>query len=125
LRTPENDLEVSLPTTRDNLVGRIAQVIEANKHLETVLVDFRATLAQMSERVSGGETAVDALRNLNAPVSRRLVTESLEEFESARRQMRVAIMALALSQGSSISDVAKVLGISRQLASRLAAEIDR
>ncbi len=114
-----------MPAYRENLVGRISEVITANEHLQQVLVDFRVVLQHLIERVESGEQGVAALRNLNAPISRRMVTESMEEFESTRRQMRVAVFALCLSEGASISDVAKVLGISRQLASRLAAEVDK
>jgi len=119
-----DDPEVTMPPQLDALVGRIADVHVANEHLQEVLIAFRQTLELLTERIDMGELTVDALRNLDAPISRRTLTESMEEFESARRQMRVAILALSLSQGSSISDVAKVLGISRQLASRLAADIE-
>jgi len=51
------------------------------------------------------------------------MTESMEEFEAARYQLRLAIFALGQEEGSSISEFARALGISRQFASRLANEV--
>jgi len=65
---------------------------------------------------------VTALQDFKGPERRSEVTDALGEFEAARHQVRLAMFALAKEQGSSFSDLARALGISRQLASRLAAE---
>jgi hypothetical protein len=52
------------------------------------------------------------------------VTEAIQEFEAARHQLRLALFSLGKEEGASISEVGRVLGISRQLASRLAGESD-
>ena len=43
-------------------------------------------------------------------------------FEVARHRARVAIFALAIEQGTNLSEMGRALGISRQLSSRLGAE---
>ena len=50
------------------------------------------------------------------------MTEAVEESEAARHQLRLALFAVGKEEGASISEVGRVLGISRQLASRLAGE---
>lgn len=50
------------------------------------------------------------------------MTEAIEDFEAARHQLRLALMVVGSGEGASISDVARVLGISRQLGARLAAQ---
>ena len=54
---------------------------------------------------------------------RQEITHDLETFEEARHTVRVALFAVATEQGTSISDIGRALDISRQLASRLAAEV--
>jgi hypothetical protein len=47
------------------------------------------------------------------------MTAALKDFEAARHRVRLAMFSLAKEQGSSFSDMARALGISRQLGSRL------
>jgi hypothetical protein len=114
-----------MSTKSEILVRRISDVIEADDRLRQVLLDYRRANVNLAKRIGNGDPGVIALTNLNASIRRRTVTESMEEFESARHLLRVALFALCMEEGASISDVGKVLGISRQLASRLAAEVDR
>ena len=58
------------------------------------------------------------------PGWRQELNEALEDFESLRHQVRVTFLTLAQEQGTSISEAGRMLGISRQLASRVAAEAD-
>ena len=67
---------------------------------------------------------MSTLEMLQGPQRRREVTEALEEFETARHRVRLSMFGVAEEQDASISEVARALGISRQLASRLAAEAD-
>lgn len=50
------------------------------------------------------------------------MTSAIEEFEAARHTVRLGLIAVAQEEGSNLSDVARTLGVSRQLTSRLALE---
>jgi len=50
------------------------------------------------------------------------LVERLTRFEEARHRMRVACFRMSLTEGLSIGDLARLWGISRQLASRLVHE---
>lgn len=81
-------------------------------------------MAAIAERLEAGAPGISASKGTGIPSERRQVTESIEEFEAARHQLRLALFALGKEEGASISEVGRVLGISRQLASRIAAEAD-
>jgi hypothetical protein len=82
-------------------------------------------MAAIAARLETGAPAISASKGTGIPSERRQVTEAIEEFEAARHQLRLALFALGKEEGASLSEVGRVLGVSRQLASRLAAEADR
>jgi len=50
------------------------------------------------------------------------MNDLLEEFQHARHKMRIAFMLPSIDDGMSISEIARTLGVSRQLAQRLVHE---
>jgi hypothetical protein len=107
---------------RDNLVHRIAELVECSALLRAQLELYEATMTTIATRLEKGEPGMTAARGTAIPAQRQAVTEAIQEFESARHQLRLALFALGKEEGASISEVGRVLGISRQLASRLAGE---
>ncbi|HYA69096.1 MAG TPA: hypothetical protein VED63_10225 [Acidimicrobiales bacterium] len=111
-----------MPTKRDRLVREIRGLMSASDALSDVLERYKAANATLIDRVKAGESVLEALDGLQVPMRRhRELTETLEEFEAARHRVRRSLIALSTSQGASLSELARKLGISRQLASRLAA----
>jgi hypothetical protein len=106
------------------LVREATGLMESIDHLRRVLQEFGQLNARLRARIAAGDDLGDTLENLSGPDARRQMTAALEQFEAARHRVRLSMFALAEEQGMSISDVARALGISRQLASRLAAEAD-
>jgi hypothetical protein len=111
-----------VPSRSKRLVRSFSELIEASEHLRAVLLRYITANDSVATLVGEGAHLVTALQSFGGPVRRSEVTQALEDFEAARHRVRLAMFALAKEQGSSFSDVARVLGISRQLASRLAAE---
>jgi len=58
------------------------------------------------------------LDDVEAASWRGVVTEAVKGFEVARHRVRLILVAIAVDEGMSITDVAKRWGVSRQLASR-------
>jgi hypothetical protein len=111
-------------TKRGKLLASIVDITACSERLRTELAGYEQAMGVIATRLDAGEPAVDASRGTPIPARRRQVTETIEEFEAARHRLRLALMAVGREEGASISDVGRVLGISRQLASRLAAEAD-
>jgi len=97
-------------------------LVDASKDLRRALLRYEKTSVEIAGLVERGESGADALKAAGGPIRRREVTEALEKFEAARHRLRLAMFALASEEGTSASEVARQLGISRQLASRLARE---
>jgi hypothetical protein len=114
----------SMSSKRHHLVQRIAVLGECSARLREQLVDYEQTMGRIAKRLDDGAPAITASRGTSIPSERRHVTEAIEEFEAARHQVRLALFAVGKDEGASISEVGRVLGISRQLASRLAAEAE-
>ncbi|HUI03318.1 MAG TPA: hypothetical protein VLZ77_07235 [Acidimicrobiales bacterium] len=106
----------------DELVRRNTELIESAKNLRAVLARFERVLGTMSRLVEGGVPVVEALDRLGGPHLRPQTTEALDRFTDARHNARVAMFALGVEQGTSLSEMARAFDISRQLASRLAAD---
>lgn len=85
---------------------------------------FERTTSRLARKVGDGVLVVDAITDLTGTVRLQELGEAQKAFEVARHKARVAIFALAIEQGTNLSEVGRALGISRQLASRLGAEVD-
>ena len=106
----------------NELVRRNAELIESAKTLRGALVRFERALTGMNRLVDKGVPVVEALDRLGGPHLRPETTEALDRFTDARHNARVAMFALGLDEGANLSEMARAFDISRQLASRLAAE---
>jgi hypothetical protein len=106
------------------VVRSASELLEAIEALRSVLEGYDRTVTDLISRVERGDEMVDAIVGVNGATVRPEVTEAMDAFEVARHQVRVAMVAAALEQGATASEVGRALGISRQLAARLASEVD-
>jgi len=111
-----------MSTKRQLLLHRITHLVACSALLREQLRRYEKAMVKIAQRLERGAPGVTAAQGTGIPTERRQVTQAIEEFEVARHQLRLALFALGKEEGASISEVGRVLGISRQLASRLAAE---
>jgi hypothetical protein len=87
--------------------------------LRTILEDVEAGLDSFAELIGSGEMTVAELLLLSEASGRRGdYARAMEQFEESRRRLRVAVLRYGIEQGDSVADLARALGISRQLAYR-------
>ena len=120
------DVDPSAPPTADSaertlLKARIDELVASASNLRERLRSYEESMAEIRRGLDEGRPALDASEGTAIPSDRRLVSESIRHFELARHELRVALIAAGRAEGASVADVAAVLGISRQLAYRLAA----
>jgi hypothetical protein len=111
-----------MPSKRQRLVNSIEYLLESSSFLREQLKHYERTMATIARRLEQGSAAIAASEGSDIPTQRRQVTEAIEGFEAARHQLRLALFTLGIEEGASISEIGRTLGISRQLASRLAAQ---
>ncbi len=105
------------------MVRQISALTEATNNLEAVLARYKRAINDLAAHIEEGESVLEAFDELDGAMLRqRELTETFKEFEAARHQVRLAVFALATAQGAGPSELGRRLGISRQLASRLASE---
>ena len=106
----------------ERLAVTMKHLVEMTDHLTEVLQRYKTSSMELAARVERGETLEAVFPAIQGPARPREVTEVLVEFEAARHQVRMAMLELGGEQGITISEMGRQLGLSRQLASRLAAE---
>jgi hypothetical protein len=99
----------------ENLLTALAELRQTTKVTEAAI---RRALKE-AERGNDLATAVSAL---DPGTSRRAMNDALKAVEQARHELRRAVFAAALDQGTSIGELGRVFGFSRQLAARYAKE---
>jgi len=125
-RAPDRDAPVPVAAVSDSpertaLKKSIDALVASAAALRERLRNYEISMDRIRRGLDEGQPAIDASSGTSIPSDRRLVTESIEQFEQARHELRVALIAAGRAEGSSVAEVAAVLGISRQLAYRLTA----
>ena len=106
---------------RQRVRRALEAIIRADEDLQVAMERHRAmSLATACRLEEGSEQLIDILVALDAADRRQEVNDAIEQFESARHAVRLAFFALGRTESATPTSVGRALGISRQLASRLA-----
>ena len=112
--------------SRGNLERAVTEAAESADRLRQELQGYEKRMRKLSARLAKGDPAVSAADATNLPLQgRRPVSDGIDDFEAVRHRLRRALIAVGQEEGISIAEVGRVLGISRQLASRIAQGKDR
>ena len=80
---------------------------------------YERALERVSRQVERDVPLHEVMGQIGVGELRAELVERLTRFVEARHRMRVACFRMSLTEGLSIGDIARLWGISRQLASRL------
>jgi D-serine deaminase-like pyridoxal phosphate-dependent protein len=103
---------------RSEAADRIVRLMDATSALRSQLDTQQSVSAVVLAAVLDDVPVSYVLPEVRADKRRSALTESIKEFELARHQTRLVLVAMAVDEGMSIADVARAWGVSRQLASR-------
>jgi hypothetical protein len=95
----------------DELMSVVGKVGDELRAYETVLERARRDL-------ESGMSASDMVAHTSAGAVRASFSDRLNDIERARAASRLSMWRMQLSEGSTIADVARAWGYSRQLVSR-------
>ena len=102
------------------VIEHIERYAEAGDRLIERLELQRRWNLEDVERLKVGATIGKATKATRSADRSRDLTRILSEFEQSRREIRAAVVVAALEEGLSISEIAEIFGVSRQLANRFA-----
>lgn len=83
---------------------------------------YERVLERVCRQVERAVPLHEVMAQIGVSELRADLVERLTRFEEARRRMRLACFHMSMTEGLSIGDIARLWGISRQLASRLVNE---
>jgi hypothetical protein len=93
--------------------------------LADVLTEFAELYSGWADRLEAGTRVAELVRTAGWRAHRERLSRSLEQFSDRRHRWRMLMTAASLADGMTITAIAACTGISRQLASRYAAEARR
>jgi hypothetical protein len=83
------------------------------------IFEHDAVVASNVAKRLGRDTPISELvENFDVSSARQRLTAVLDSFETQRRNARVALWRVMISEGCSIGEVSRIFGLSRQLVSR-------
>ena len=110
----------------DAAIERVIEYIErytvAGDRLAERLADLRTWNTEDIERLRSGVPISESTRVTGSAERSRSLTRLLDEFESSRRGIRAAVATAAVEEGMTITQIAEIFGVSRQLANRFVKE---
>jgi len=92
----------------------------ANVALRQRLRQTETGVGRIVRDVERGDAIIDTLERQDQRSLRCELVDELERFERSRHEMRVALFGVALSEDTTVAELARVWGFSRQLGSRFA-----
>jgi hypothetical protein len=123
-----DNVQTAMPSREPSLIRETRKLIEATEELRSALLAYRKACEGMVRAGKPGQPATDTLRTmerLKFSERREAVADAMADFEAVRFRVRAELIAAAQAQGRNLSDVARALGVSRQLTSRLQIEAKR
>jgi hypothetical protein len=71
------------------------------------------------ERLRNGTSFLSSIETTHSAARSRDLTQVMAEFEESRRAIRSSVVAAALAEGATVTEIGEIFGVSRQLANRL------
>jgi hypothetical protein len=105
----------------DAMTRSVDASAELRAHLRRAETAYRKAII----KIEAGADFQSTMDRANMAASLHRVAEGLKALEQARHQSRISLVRISLERGMSISDIARVWGVSRQLAARYAKEARR
>jgi hypothetical protein len=106
----------------ERVVGDIYRYDEAGARLiERLQLQSRWNMEDI-ERLRSGVTLMASVRATDSSARSRDLTRIMAEFEESRRAIRTSVVAAALAEGASVTQISEIFGVSRQLANRFVKE---
>lgn len=103
----------------ERVIGDVQRYSEAGERLAEHLVQQSAWSSDDIARLRSGVSLLESCQRTDSADRSRTMTRLLAEFEESRRAIRSSSVLGLIEEGLTVTEIAKVFGVSRQLANRL------
>ena len=107
---------------RDELIASLHEVSAAIKALMQRFDDLEYVTHDTIERLEGGATALSLAASMGLAERRQILNVGVERVRKARHELLRTMFLLAVDEGASRAEIARVWHVSRQLVSRMTGE---
>ena len=102
----------------ERVIADVYHYTEAGERLiERLQTQSRWNLEDI-ERLRRGASLLSAIEATDSADRSRGLTRIMAEFEESRRAIRSSVVAAALAEGATVTQISEIFGVSRQLANR-------
>jgi len=109
---------VEMDEAIERVIDDVYRYTEAGDRLiERLQLQNRWSLEDI-ERLRSGISIMSSIDVTDSAARSRDLTRILAEFEESRRAIRGSVVAAALAEGASVTQISEIFGVSRQLANR-------
>ena len=110
---------------REQAVRDMSALAQTVARVRDDLQDYASVIERARDDIASGSPVADMVARHRAGAVRASFSDRLNEIERARAASRLSMWQLQLSEGSTIADIARAWGYSRQLVSRALADPNR
>ena len=103
----------------ERVIADVRRYSEAGERLAERLLQQSRWNEQDIERLRSGTSLAESCHTTDSAQRSRDLTRILAEFEESRRAIRSSTVLALLGEGMTVSEIAQVFGVSRQLGNRL------
>jgi hypothetical protein len=108
--------------SRAAAVQDVCLLADSVRHLTAQLQRYESICEQMLRKLAGEWPVSDILQSVEASDARGALNSALEDLERVRHRSRLSIIAAEIEEGSSVTEVGRQWGFSRQMAQRYVKE---
>lgn len=102
----------------ERVIEYIGRYSAAAERLQARLEAQRVWNAEDIARLRAGASLSESVKATRSADRRRDLTQIMDDFETSRREIRAAVVVAGLAEGMTITEIADIFGVSRQLANR-------
>ena len=118
----KNVTAAQMSALREDAVRTLAEMEDAIVRTRNQLKTMETLMRRVRRMLEGGRTAVEVAQLANAAAARAATSGIIREVQGARHRAQQAQFKLAAAEGSTMAEIARRWGVSRQLVSRMVKE---
>ena len=118
----KNVTATQMNALRDDAVRTLAEMEDAIVRTRNQLKTMETLMRRVRKMLESGRSAVEVAQLANAAAARAATSEIIREVQGARHRAQQAQFKMAAAEGSTMAEIARRWGVSRQLVSRMVKE---